>query len=36
MAQQVRNLSAIQETQKTWILSLGQEQPLEKEMEWVV
>ena len=36
MAQQVRNLSEIQETQKTWIWSLGQEQPLEKEMEWVV
>ena len=28
----VRNLSATQETQKTWILSLGREDPLEEEM----
>ena len=28
----VRNLSAVQEIQKTWILSLGREDPLEEEM----
>ena len=28
----VRNLSAMQEIQKTWILSLGREDPLEEEM----
>ena len=28
----VRNLSARQEIQKTWILSLGREDPLEEEM----
>ena len=31
-AQQVKNLPAVQETQKMGILSLGQEDPLEKEM----
>ena len=28
----VRNLPAMQEIQKTWILSLGREDPLEEEM----
>ena len=28
----VKNLPAMQETQETWIHSLGQEDPLEKEM----
>ena len=28
----VRNLSAVQETQKTWVQSLGQEDPLEEDM----
>ena len=28
----VKNLPAIQEPQKTWVQSLGQEDPLEKEM----
>ena len=29
-AQQVRNLPAMQETQETWVWSLGQEDPLEE------
>ena len=33
MAQTVKNLPAIQELQETWVRSLGQEDPLEKEME---
>ena len=33
VAQQVRNLSAMQETQETWVWSLGEENPLQKEME---
>ena len=32
MAQQVKNPLAEQETLETWVLSLGQEDPLEKEM----
>ena len=32
VAQQVKNPSAVQETQETWIWSLGQEDPLEEEM----
>ena len=32
MAQQVKNPPAVQETQETWVQSLGQEDPLEKEM----
>ena len=32
MAQQVKNLPALQETQETWVRSLGWEDPLEKEM----
>ena len=28
----VKNLSATQETQETWVRSLGREDPLEKEM----
>ena len=32
MAQWVKNLPAMQETQETWVQSLGQEDPLEKEM----
>ena len=32
MAQQVKNLPAIQETQETQVRSLGQEDPQEKEM----
>ena len=32
MAQQVRNPPAMQETQETRVPSLGQEDPLEKEM----
>ena len=32
MAQQVKNLPAMQETRETWVQSLGQEDPLEKEM----
>ena len=32
MAQQVKNLPGMQETQKTWIRSLGRKDPLEKEM----
>jgi len=32
MAQLVKNLPAMQETQETWVQSLGQEDSLEKEM----
>ena len=32
MAQWVKNPSAVQETQETWVGSLGQEDPLEEEM----
>ena len=32
MAQQVKNLPAMQETQEMWVRSLGQEDPLEKVM----
>ena len=32
MAQWVKNLPARQETQKTWVHSLGQEDPPEEEM----
>ena len=32
MAQRVKNLPAIQETQETGVQSLGQEDPLEKGM----
>ena len=32
MVQQVKKLPAIQETQEMWVQSLGQEDPLEKEM----
>ena len=32
MAQQVKNLPAMQETQEPWFQSLGWEDPLEKEM----
>ena len=32
MAQQVKYQPAMQETQETWVQSLGQEDPLEKEM----
>ena len=32
MAQQVKNLPAMQETQATWVRSLGWGHPLEKEM----
>ena len=32
MALAVKNLPAMQETQKTWVRSLGQEDPLEEEM----
>ena len=32
MAQWVKNLSAMQETQETWVISLGQEDPLEKKI----
>ena len=32
MAQQVKNLPAVQETQETWVRSLGWGDPLEKEM----
>ena len=32
MAQQVKNLPAVQETPETWIQSLGREDPLDKEM----
>ena len=33
MAQWVKNLPAMQETQETWVQSLGQEDPLEKEWQ---
>ena len=32
MVHQVKNLPAMQETQEIWVRSLGQEDPLEKEM----
>ena len=32
MAQRVKNLLAIQETQETWVRSLDQEDPLEEEI----
>jgi len=32
MAQWVKNLPAVQETQEVWVRSLGQEDPLEEEM----
>ena len=32
MAQWVNNLPAMQETEETWVQSLGQEDPLEEEM----
>ena len=32
MAQVTKNLSAMQETQETWVESLGQEDPLKKQM----
>ena len=32
MAQQLKNSPAGQETQETWVRSLGQENPLEEEM----
>ena len=32
MAQWVENSSAMQETHELWVLFLGQEDPLEKEM----
>ena len=32
MAQAVKNLPAMQETQETWVSSLGQEDPLEEGM----
>ena len=32
MAQQVKNLPAMHETQETWVRSLGQEDPLEESM----
>ena len=32
MAQQVKNLPAMQETKETQVLSLNQEDPLEEEM----
>ena len=32
MAQQVKNPPGMQETQKTWVRSLGQEDPLDEEM----
>ena len=32
LAQQVKNLPAMQETQETWLQSLGQEDPLEEEI----
>ena len=31
MAQQVKNLPAVQETWETWVQSVGQEDPLEEE-----
>ena len=32
MVQQVKNTSAVQETQEMWVQSLGWEAPLEEEM----
>jgi len=32
MAQQVKNLPAMQETEEMWVRSLGWEDPLEEEM----
>ena len=32
MAQEAKNLSAVQETKEMWVWSLGQEDPLEEEM----
>ena len=32
MVQQVKSPAAMQETQETWVQSLGQEDPLKKEM----
>ena len=32
VAQQVKNLPAVQEMQETWVQFLGQEDPLKKEM----
>ena len=32
MAQWIKNLPAVQETQETWVQSPGQKDPLEKEM----
>ena len=32
IAQQVKNPPAVQETQETWVRSLGQEDPLEEEI----
>ena len=32
MAQQIKNLPAVQETQETWVCSLSREDPLEEEM----
>ena len=32
MAQQLKNMPAMQEMQKMWVRSLGQEDPLEKEL----
>ena len=32
MAQWVKNLPAMQETQETWVQPLGQDDPLEEEM----
>ena len=31
MAQQVKNLPALQETQEVWVQSLGQDDPLQEE-----
>ena len=31
-AQQIKNLPTVQETQEIWVQSLGQDDPLEKEM----
>ena len=33
MAQTVKNLPTMQETQETWVQSLGQENPLEKGIQ---
>ena len=32
MTQQIKNLLAIQETQELWVQSLGQEDPVQKDM----